>query len=344
MGFKVFGKNPSGKRLERVEQSPNFIGSSFQNLESTYIVAKRVSSLKLLRGFFNRNKSVSPPGKIFAIQNNLKDLSSENPTVVWFGHSSYALLSKSFSILIDPVLNANASPFRFLIKSFNGSDIYSVKDLPNIDMVVITHDHYDHLCYSNIMELQQKCKRFIVPLGVGEHLEYWGIDPANIVELDWGQQVEVNTEVSMIATPARHFSGRTFTRNKTLWCSYVLMMQGKKIYLGGDSGYGVHYKTIGEKYGPFDLAILECGQYGYGWPQIHMIPEETVTATFDLRAKALMPVHWGRFAISQHSWNESVKRAYAAANDLKLRIVAPRIGEFFEIGLPFKQSEWWNSE
>ena len=236
----------------------------------------------------------------------------------------------------------NASPFSFFGKPFNGSDLYDVSDLPGIDAVIITHDHYDHLSYNTICKLRSKCKRFIVPLGVREHLETWGIDPANIIELDWWQQEMITKDISIIATPARHFSGRTFIRNKTLWCSYVLIIHGLRIYLGGDSGYGSHFKTIGERFGPFDLGILECGQYGKGWPQIHMLPEETIIAARDLETRTFMPVHWGKYVLSVHPWNKSVKRAYIAARDAGQNITVPRIGEYFEIGSPDLKDEWWN--
>jgi L-ascorbate metabolism protein UlaG (beta-lactamase superfamily) len=344
MGFKVFGKNPSGKRLVKAEQSSNYRGGSFQNLEGTVIISKNISYLKILKDYLNKSSSVKPAKKIPSITNNLKAYSFEKPTLVWFGHSSYAIFYKTFSMLVDPVLKANASPFKFFGKPFDGSDIIDVKDLPNIEIVVITHDHYDHLSYSTICELRGKCKKFIVPLGVGEHLEYWGVEPGRIIELDWWQQEIITSEVSIIVSSARHFSGRTLIRNKTLWCSFILMMNGLKVYLGGDSGYGVHFKTIGEKYGPFDLAILECGQYGKGWPHIHMLPEETVMAALDLKAQNLMPIHWGRYTLSLHPWNESIKRAITKAKDVGIRITAPRIGKCCEIGNSMEPDEWWNFE
>jgi len=340
--LRVFGKHPSGKRLERLKKSSNYRDKAFTNLEITDIISKKISSFTLMKAFFNKPKSVSPSGRIPSVNNNLKESTFKKPTVVWFGHSSYAIFTGSLSILVDPVLKANASPFRFFGKPFAGSDIYSINDLPFINLVLITHDHYDHLCYSNIRDLRDKCDRFIVPLGVGEHLEYWGVEPGKIRELDWWQQEVVNKEISVTATPSRHFSGRMLTRNKTLWCSYVLMINKFKLYLGGDSGYGIHYKRIGERYGPFDFALLECGQYGIGWPQIHMVPEETAAAAADLQAEVFMPVHWGRFALSLHPWNESIKRVFAAAKALKLNINVPGIGDCYEIGSPVKQMEWWD--
>ncbi len=289
---KTFGKKPSGERLKKIQQSHHYKNGTFKNIEPTEMLLKSASRIKMLKDFLNKSKSVNPSQRLPSVKTNLKDIIAEKPGIVWFGHSSYFIKSKETNILVDPVFSGYASPFSFMVKSFEGSDIYNVHDFPIIDILVITHDHYDHLNYPTIIKLKDKIGKIIAPLGVGAHLEYWGIDADKITELDWWDEKGISADIKFIATPARHFTGRTIKRNETLWTSYVLYMHGYKIFLGGDSGYDKQFKIIGDKHGPFDLAILESGQYGDAWPYIHMLPEETVQAAIDLQAKVLLPVHW----------------------------------------------------
>jgi len=208
-------------------------------------------------------------------------------------------------------------------------------------MVVITHDHYDHLDYKTMQRLATKGRHFYTSLGVGSHLEYWGIAASAITELDWWDEVAVGDGGMLTATPARHFSGRSFQRGRTLWSSFVLRVGGYTLFLGGDSGYGPHFKMIGDRFGPMDLAILECGQYGKDWPDIHMLPEACVTAAVELRAKVLLPVHWGKFSLSLHPWDEPVRRVVAAAREEGLAFTTPMIGEPVAIGGLLPQAAWW---
>jgi L-ascorbate metabolism protein UlaG (beta-lactamase superfamily) len=274
----------------------------------------------------------------------LATLPDDKPTVVWFGHSSYLIKSKGVTVLMDPVFSGNASPVTFFGKSFPGSDVYSEGDIPPIDLLIISHDHYDHLDYKTITELIPKVKKFYTALGVGAHLERWGVPPDRIVEFDWWESKSIGDSIRLTATPARHFSGRSLARGKTLWASFVLNIHGYTLYLGGDSGYDTHFAEIGAKYGPFDLAILECGQYGDDWPLIHMFPEQVVTAAQDLRAKALLPVHWGKFALAYHAWNEPIQRLVESAATKELRVTTPKIGEPVVIGTTYPQAIWWSSE
>jgi L-ascorbate metabolism protein UlaG (beta-lactamase superfamily) len=248
-------------------------------------------------------------------------------------------------ILVDPVFSGHASPFSFTGKSFRGSDVYNVDDLPAIDLLILTHDHYDHLDYNTVKQLQSKTRRICTSIGVGSHLRYWGIDPSIITELDWWDSFRItgdNSEIlELVGAPARHFSGRSLTRNKTLWSSFVLKAGNYRIYIGADSGYDSHFKTIGEKYGPFDLALLECGQYNEWWPYIHMIPEETVKASIDLKAKWLMPVHWGKFALGLHPWDEPVKRVVAKAKELNVNVTTPLIGQPVILNESYPHEQWW---
>jgi L-ascorbate metabolism protein UlaG (beta-lactamase superfamily) len=342
MQQKVFGKNPSGTRLARIEQSPNYKNGSFQNLSPTEVMPKDASFFEMLKDFINKPKTVEPEKELPSVQTDLINLSSEKPSIVWFGHSSYLIKSKNINILVDPVFSGTASPVSFFGKSFKGSDVYSVEDLPNIDILVLSHDHYDHLDYPTITKLIPKVKKFYTALGVGAHLEHWGVKPENIVELDWWENHQFSAEIQITSTPARHFSGRGFTRGKTLWSSFVLNIHGYNIFIGGDSGYDYHFKKIGEKFGPFDLALLENGQYGKNWPLIHTMPEETATIAKELNTKVLMPVHWAKFALGYHPWNEPINLLSQALKGSNIQLTTPMIGEPVILGGHYPQKVWWN--
>ncbi len=329
--MKILGKAPSGKRLERIEKSPNYKSGAFQNIEPTEALLKDASMLKMLKEFFfNKPENLSPKSDVTGYKIDLSKLSDTKSSIVWFGHSSYFINHLGFKILVDPVLSGHASPFSSMVKAFKGADLYKSEDIPEFDLLLITHDHYDHLDYKAILKLKSKFKNVLTALGVGSHLEYWGIDSKNIVELDWWESYRINESIEFTSTPSRHFSGRTFKRANTLWSSFVLNLGEKKIFLGGDSGYDIQFKKIGEKFGPFELAILDCAQYGVNWPYIHMVPEQTTQAAIDLKAKVLMPVHWGKFALANHAWAEPIERIEKSAKLLNLPISVPVIGKVIE--------------
>ncbi|MBK6838321.1 MAG: MBL fold metallo-hydrolase [Bacteroidetes bacterium] len=341
--MKIFGKNPSGSRLQRIEQSPNYRNGQFQNVEQTSVMAD-VSFVKILKEYFSKPSSVQPQSELPTTKVNLMTLDDAKPVIVWLGHSSYYFSFKGFRMLVDPVLSGNASPFSGIGKAFKGSDVYSVEDFPQLDVLLITHDHYDHLDYKTVLKLIPRVKRIVTALGVGSHLEYWRIESEKITELDWWEIVNINSEIKLSAAPSRHFSGRLFKRAKTLWASFVLEIYDQKIYLGGDSGYGKHFKMIGEKYSGFDLAILDSGQYGKGWPLIHMIPEETVQAGRDLNASVVLPVHWSKFVLSVHPWNEPIKRFVRAAEQAEFKTVTPMIGQPLWYQESAAVPAWWEYE
>jgi len=246
------------------------------------------------------------------------------------------------NILVDPVFSGHASPVRFMINAFPGSDIYKPVDMPTIDCLILTHDHYDHLDFKTIVQLKSKVASVYCSLGVGSHLRYWGYDESLINEMDWWDSKQIYEDMAITAAPARHFSGRGVKRGQTLWSSFALKTSSHAIYIGGDSGYDNHFIEIGNKLGPFDLAILECGQYNAMWPFIHMMPEETVQASIDLKAKSLLPVHWGKFSLSMHPWNESIIRAKEMADKLNVDLRMPKIGETLLLNEPYTAEEWWN--
>lgn len=337
-----FGTNPAGSRLERISRSPNYRDGSFQNLAPTAVMREGASYVNMMRDYANKPSDNVPPRPLPSVSTDLNNLTANAPTLVWFGHSSYLIQSKGVRILVDPVFSGYASPVSFFGKSFPGSDVYSAADMPAIDLLVLSHDHYDHLDYATIMALAPNVKRFYTALGVGAHLERWGIPADRIVEFDWWERQSINDDIELTAVPARHFSGRGLQRGKTLWTAFALRLHGYSLFLGGDSGYGAHFADIGAKCGPFDLAILECGQYGTDWPSIHMFPEEVVTAAQDLRAKTLLPVHWAKFALAYHPWNEPIERLTKRASEQGLALTTPRIGEPVVVNSVYPRTAWWH--
>ena len=338
---KRFGKNPEGKRLLKVKNSSNYKDGSFKNVEETSVNPDNVSMFTILKKMISRPSSVRPSSEVLNQKVDLKSLNPDDPHLVWFGHSSYLIQVKGYKVLVDPVFSGNASPFRFFGKAFEGADHYDAEDMPEVDLLVITHDHYDHLDYPSIKKLQSKISKIVTSLGVGAHLETWGVKKSKIKELDWWESKEINSDVRLTAAPARHFSGRGIKRAQTLWSSFVLEIFGYKIFLGGDSGFDESFRKIGDKFGPFDLAFLECGQYGEYWPQIHMFPEQTVQAAQDLQAHRVIPVHWGKFVLSYHPWNEPIQRFVTAAEKVGVNYFSPRIGEPVNFSMGYEQQPWW---
>ena len=289
--------------------------------------------------FFNKPKNTEPRSAIPSIKTDLKTISSKEPVIVWFGHSSYLIYIDNKTILVDPVFSGHASPFSFSVKAFAGSNVYGVDDMPEIDILLLTHDHYDHLDYKTVCRL--KPKQVCTTLGVKSHLLHWGFNENTITEFDWWQSRQVTDGIELTAAPARHFSGRSFTRAKTLWASYILKTKEHTIYIGADSGYDSHFKEIGEKFGPFDIAMLECGQYNSWWPYIHMAPEQCVQAAADLKTKVLFPVHWGKFALAFHHWKEPIERLSKKAAEQNIKTTTPLIGEPVIIGRQYPVKNWW---
>lgn len=341
-----FGKLPSGERLERIRHSPQYKDGSFQNMSVTPAFTGGAGILTVMKDFFfGKHERKAPDSDIPSVKRNLKEQPSLKPELTWFGHSSYLLQVNNLNILIDPVFSERTSPVQYAgTKAFAGSNVYHAEDMPRIDVLIITHDHYDHLDYETMLKLKDRVGVFVTSLGVGAHLEHWGVPAGKIKELDWWETTDINTDTRFTATPARHFSGRGFKRNQTLWSSFVLETHGCRIYLGGDSGYDTHFVTIGNRFGPFDLAILEDGQYNAYWSNIHMMPEETAQAALDLKAKVLFPVHWGKFALATHPWDESIQRVLKKATDLQLSVITPKIGEQVILDSIYPVSHWWEKK
>lgn len=342
MSLRTTGRLPSGNHLEKLKHSPNYKRNAFQNLSHTPMKPENISYWKMVREFVNKNKDTVPPGPLPSVKTDLNKLDSSKPVIVWFGHSSYFIRIENKNFLVDPVFSGNASPFSFMVKAFPGSNIYQPDDMPAIDYLILTHDHYDHLDFKTVRKLKNKVNKIYCSLGISSHLKYWGFDIDKITEMDWWETKQLDENISLTAAPARHFSGRGIKRGQTLWSSFILKTKYHHLYLGGDSGYDSHFKEIGNKFGPFDLAILEAGQYNTMWPYIHMMPEETVQAAVDLKAKALLPVHWGKFTLAMHAWNDPVKRVLEKAGELNMRVLTPKIGQPLVLEDGFRSESWWN--
>lgn len=338
-----FGKAPNGKRLERLKQSPNFKDGKFQNLSPTPRLAEGYSYTKVMYEFFFQDKEKRRPVQnIPSVKTDLKSLPAQTDLVIWFGHSSYLLQVEGKKILVDPVLSGYAAPFSGMNKAFNGSNIYSVDDLPYIDYLLISHDHYDHLDYETIKKLKGKVGTVITGLGVGAHFESWGFTPAQIIEKDWWEKVVLDNRLTVHLTPARHYSGRGLKASNTLWTSYVVETPSKKVFLGGDSGYDGHFAAIGKKFGGFDLAILDNGQYNPAWRNIHTPPEDVLQASKDLNAKRILPVHSSKFDLALHSWDEPLVKLTELSGKANVPLVTPMIGQTVDLNdstQTFKK--WW---
>lgn len=337
-----FGHQPSGHYLKQIKQSPNYRKGQFHNQSPTPNFTEGGNIWRVMVAFFFKQpKRAKPAGPLPTQKTNLKSLSQKEDILVWFGHSSYFIQADGKTILVDPVFSGHASPVKFTTKAFKGTDIYTTDDLPEIDYLIITHDHWDHLDYRTVMQLNGRVKKIITGLGTASHLEYWGIDKSIISEFDWNGSATLADGFTVHAAPARHFSGRAFSRNRTLWMSFVLKTPTLSLYLGGDSGYDSHFKEIGEKFGPFELAILECGQYNPYWKHIHMMPEEVVAAAKELKANKMLPVHWGKFSLALHDWDESINRVSKAAHEQGMPIVTPLIGQMVHLKANEQFPEWW---
>ncbi len=312
----------------KMEASPNFSEGKAKNLEETPLMTEKSDKISAyLELFSSKNTPESP---LPSIRTDLKSLDKSEDTVVWFGHSSLMVQTGGKRILTDPVLSEAGSPVPFINRPFKGTMIYEPEDIPETDYLVITHDHYDHLSKKTVKAIKDKVKMVICPLGVGKYIRNWGYPEEKITELDWGEKYVPEPGYAFHCLPARHFSGRgLFSQYSTLWAAFLFETPERKIYFGGDSGYGKHFKETGKRFGAIDLAFLENGQYDKRWRLIHMTPEETLQAAADLNAKFLMPVHNSKFKLAPHPWNEPMKRLAELHKNNKTGIIliTPLIGE-----------------
>lgn len=338
MNLPRFGSLPSGERLKRLEQSPNYKNGAFHNQNPTPQFTSEKSKIGTMLDFlFEKRERNRPDRAIPALKSDLKNLSLEQNLVVWFGHSSYFLQIDGKRILIDPVFY-DASPVSFFNKAFKGTDIYKAEDMPDIDYLVITHDHWDHLDHKTFTKLKDRIGKVICPLGVGAHLEYWGYSADKLVELDWYEQSKLDDNYIVHCLPTRHFSGRTFKANQSLWASFMLKTPTETVYIGGDGGYDQHFAEIAQQYPSIDLALMENGQYNQDWRYIHLMPEDLVKAIADLHPRNVIAGHNSKYALAKHAWDEPLNNAAGIKS-----VSMPMIGQivYLEDSMDATNSRWW---
>lgn len=343
-----FGGKITDVQKEVYEKKANYRAGKFENLVPTPMTMDFRTITTLVRDYIKGNPKSRPatPLPVTKVDSSFfAEATPGNTRITWFGHSAFFLEIENLNILIDPMLGEVPAPHPWLGgKRFNPQLPIQPESLPAIDFVIYSHDHYDHLDYGSVIKIKDKVEKFYVPLGLGAHLEAWGVSSDKIQELNWGDSA-IHKGIKLVCTPARHFSGRgLFDKDATLWSSWVIKSSGKTLYFSGDSGYGPHFKSIGQEHGPFDFAMLECGQYDKRWEAIHMMPEQTVKAAQDLGAKLMMPIHWGAFKLSLHNWNDPVVRASAEAQKLGVPFITPQIGETIVLdGAPISTHKWWEN-
>jgi len=342
--YPSFGEKPSGERLAYIQTLPNTNEGKFYNNQKIKETFGLSDYKKIIQKLIEGNPNKIPNHALPVLKWSKQKIESLNDTVttaIWYGHSAFYLKMNQKNILLDPMFGDYPAPLPYLVnKRFNDSLPIEIKDLPVIDVIVFSHDHYDHLDYGSVLELKEKTKLFLVPVGVGSHLEKWGVEKSKIKELYWYESFVLD-ELTFSCTPSQHFSGRGFgDKMCTLWASWVI--KGKhNIYFSGDSGYFDEFKTIGEKYGPFDVCLMECGQYDPMWKDIHMFPEETAQAHQDLKGELLIPIHWGGFSLSLHDWDDPVKRLEKVCQQQNINMATPKIGEAIYIGKEQEFTSWW---
>lgn len=339
------GRSPKGDELAKILKSPHYVNGEFQNLEPTSVLVNKDNYYNGIKEILFPTKGVTIPKENIPTQKtDLKALNPKENLLVWFGHSSFYLQIDGIKILIDPVFSDYASPLFFINKAFAGTNIYTANDIPDIDVLIISHDHWDHLDYATIMSLKHKIKHIVCPLGVSSHFYHWGFNPDIIHDEDWYNEIKLSDNLKIHILPSRHFSGRFLDNNKTLWASFAIITPTKKIFYSGDGGYSPQFREIGDYFQGFDLAIMENGQYNTSWAQIHMMPEEVAQATMDLQAKMLLPVHCGKFALSPHHWQDPFERIYIASQNKSYKLLTPLLGETVFLDQNNQQfNKWWTT-
>jgi L-ascorbate metabolism protein UlaG (beta-lactamase superfamily) len=346
--MKSLGKKPEGIRLERIKASPLWTGETFgnihpilPNLKVTGVAPPTISDF--LCGGERRIPTAPLPSL-----NPLVAWSKKTDTglrATWLGHSTVLIEIDGFRVLTDPVWGPRASPSRLVgPKRFQPVPL-SLRAMPTPDVVVISHDHYDHLDYPTIRELAKREVPFVTSLGVGAHLEAWGVPPERIHELDWWESYTLpNAQLTITAAPSQHFSGRGLKdRNATLWSSLVIQSNKHKVFFSGDTGLTTEYQTIRERLGPFDLVMLEVGAFHPSWGHIHLGPEHALEALALLGGGAFLPVHWGTFSLAMHAWDEPAETLLEMAPKQSVQLVMPRLGEPVEPSLVDGVTPWWRA-
>jgi L-ascorbate metabolism protein UlaG (beta-lactamase superfamily) len=342
--IKQFGGKITAELISQYEQSPNWENGSFQNLEQTSLSTSLLKIPGIIFKQFSNSSERSPKQPLPVIPFNKSAFlaPTSQSKFIWYGHSAVLMRMNNKSILIDPMFGPDTTPIApFQTRRFSENTLSIIDDFPEIDLLLLTHDHYDHLDYASIQKLKDKTKKYYVALGVKRHLVSWGVAPNLIIEFDWWDS-KVFEDIKITFTPTRHFSGRGLTdRLKSFWGGWVFNTKKENIWFSGDGGYGNHFKEIGERLGPFDFAFMECGQYNDDWRPMHLFPDESVQAAVDAKAKKIMPVHWGAFALSyHHTWTEPVELFIKASLEKDLAYFIPALGKPFNLS-SIQTKKWW---
>lgn len=340
----TFGGNPTKEQKRVYRGFDNYTNGKFVNQVPTEMSMSAMDLLSMMKDSITARKGRRPSWPIQASNINWNKIISKEDSITWFGHSAFLLSIDNKKLLVDPMLGPIASPVSFAGSKRYGKDLlYIIDEMPFVDAVFITHDHYDHLDYASIKKLKSKVGHFMVPHGVGAHLIRWGVAKEKITELNWWDEVAFQG-LTVALTPSKHFSGRgIFNRDTTLWGGWVILGNNTRFYTSGDGGYDSHFREIGKKYGPFNMTLIEGGQYDKRWSWVHMTPEEAVQAHVDVNGKNMMLIHWGAFTLAYHGWTEPVERALQKANEANVKLITPKICETVpligEFPVPF--SSWW---
>jgi len=341
---KQFGGKATKIELEKLAKSKHWDGKKFENLQETKMDFTLSGMPKFFKKQFMEKAEREPKTPIPIESFNLEAFlaPSEKTKFIWYGHSVVLLRINGKTLLIDPMFGPNAAPIApFKVKRFSENTLDIIADLPEIDLLLFTHDHYDHIDMESVKRLQSKSKQYFVALGVKRHLIEWGINAEKIKEFDWWQ-TQTFEDLTITFTPTRHFSGRGLRdRAKSLWGGWAFKTDKENIWFSGDGGFGNHFIEIGEKLGPFDFGFLECGQYNENWHAIHMYPEESIQAAIDAKVKKIMPVHWAGFSLAQHPWKEPIERFIEAGIAKKINFISPKIGQMVDLSEKKHFEKWW---
>lgn len=340
-GREVFGAAPAGERLERIRCSPHYRDGMFRNLVDVPDMTSSKSGAEVMLDFLlDRTAGYKPSKAVPSMKADLSQLPEGK--LVWLGHSGFYLRAGGLSMAVDPALG-RASPVPFTFEPFPGADRYRAADIPPLDVLFITHDHYDHLDCSTAAALASRVKRVVCPLGVGADFELWGYPAEKITELDWGEEAAISPRAKATLVPSQHFSGR-LKRNYTLWGGFVLEIDGRVLYISGDGGYGPHFKSIAQRWPRIDFAILEDGQYSPDWSTIHLMPADWRRALEELGPAAVMACHNSKYDLSRHLWIDPLNAAFASAKAVGIPLAAPEIGEALTWTSPeaaLLNRRWW---
>jgi L-ascorbate metabolism protein UlaG (beta-lactamase superfamily) len=329
-----FGGTFEGARLARMQASPQFIDGKFQNTPPQ----NTDESLLRLYRHYSQGQVREPKFEVPVLDVRLDAPPSRALKAIWLGHSSVLVELDGVRLMTDPVLSDVASPLPVGPKRLHRAPV-AIEDLKNVDAVVISHDHYDHLDMKTVQQLASGGTHFFVPLGIGAHLERWKVPAAQIHDMDWWERASFRG-IEIHCTPARHYSGRKRMDNSTLWSSWTIK-GSRAVHYSGDTGYGPHFSEIRKRLGAMDLSLIKVGAYGEPWLDIHMDPESAVRAHIDLGGHTLLPTHWATFNLSYHSWDEPILRTLAAAREKRIDVITPKIGEPFVFGTGNTTNAWF---